>query len=160
MTPMGHTIRRRKIDGWKLKSMDVTAPTTFETLAYGNCIPMSGVLVRHEAIEKAGVFDPVADVVPDWDMWLRLALQGDFVFMNEVMYCYRLHDANISRDSDRKNNQLYYVRRKIYALPLLTNGQRRSVSLGHRYYEVYRARVGGTESHTGLTEGKIRSVYH
>jgi glycosyltransferase involved in cell wall biosynthesis len=151
--------RRRKIDGWLLRTIDVTAPTTFATLAYGNCIPMSGVLVRHAAIAKAGAFDSAMDLVTDWDMWLRMALQGDFVFLNEVMYGYRLHDANISGDSDRKNKLFHAVRRKIYALPLLTTRQRRSVSLGHRYYELYRARVAARKAIRGFRKGNYRRMF-
>lgn len=134
-------IRRRRIDGWRLRTVSAADTTTFEALAYGNCIPVSSMLVRRAAIERAGLFDPGADLVVDWDMCLRLSLQGDFVFVNEVMYSYRLHGANVSQDSDLKNDRFYYVRRKIHALPALTSSQRASMSWGYRYYELYRARV-------------------
>ena len=124
--------RRRRIDGWRLRKVDVAEPTTFDTLAYGDCIPACSVLIRRAAIEKAGMFDPCIPLVDDWDMWLRLSLHGDFLFVNQVMYAYRLHTANASRDSDRKNEWLYYVRRKIHALPGLTSSQRRSISLGYK----------------------------
>jgi glycosyltransferase involved in cell wall biosynthesis len=147
--------RRRRIDGWRLRKAKVTEPTTFDTLAYADCIPTCSLLIRRKAIEKVGMFDPAIEVVDDWDMWLRLALHGDFLFVNEVMYAYRLHDTNVTRDSDRKNEAFYNVRRKIRALPGLTTGQRRSVSLGYKYYELYRARVAARKAVRGLLHGKF-----
>jgi teichuronic acid biosynthesis glycosyltransferase TuaG len=108
---------RRRIDGWKLRKAKESEPTTFETLAYGNCIRTGSLLIRRAAIERAGTFDPMTPPVEDWDMWLRLSLNGEFLFTNQVMYAYRLHAANASRDSDRKNESIYYVRRKIRARP-------------------------------------------
>jgi glycosyltransferase involved in cell wall biosynthesis len=148
--------RRRRIDGLRLKTMTDTDRTTFETLAYGNCIGTGSLLIRRAAIERAGMFDPALPVVEDYDMWLRLSLYGDFLFVNRVMYAYRLHAANASRDSGRKNAWLYYVRRKLCSLPGLTSGQRKSISLGFRYYEMYRARVAAQRAMRQLRKGKWR----
>jgi glycosyltransferase involved in cell wall biosynthesis len=146
--------RRRYIDGWRLRKANPADPTTFETLAYGNCIPTCSLLIRRTALEREGTFDPLVVVGEDWDMWLRLTLHGDFVFINQVMYAYRLHDANSTRDSNRKNTWFYYVRGKIRALPALTSSQRRSISLGYKYYELYRARVAAQKAIRGLRKGK------
>jgi glycosyltransferase involved in cell wall biosynthesis len=50
---------------------------SFEALIVERCqIPVSTVVVRKNAIVKAGLFDETLDRCDDYDMWLRTAFQG------------------------------------------------------------------------------------
>ncbi len=54
-------------------------------------VSMSVPLVRRDALEQAGGFDPRSVPADDWDLWLRLASQTPFVFCDELLTDYLLH---------------------------------------------------------------------
>lgn len=52
-------------------------PATFEALIMERCqIPISTVVVRKNAVEKAGLFDEALTRCDDYDMWIRTAFHG------------------------------------------------------------------------------------
>ncbi|MGI8402085.1 MAG: glycosyltransferase [Gemmatimonadaceae bacterium] len=134
-------VRRRAVHKGRLRTVTESEPTTFECLAYGCCVFTGAMLVRTEAIRIAGFFDPEAVLADDWDMWLRLSLQGSFEFLREPLYGYRLHGTNSSGNATRKNNCLYYVRHKFVSDSRLSAATRATMMAGFRWYEVYRASV-------------------
>ena len=131
---------RWSIEGNWLVKMPESAPTTFAMLAYRNVITINGVMVRRDALEHAGRFDPRATMAEDWDLWLRMALLGDFVFVNRVVCGYRYHDSNITRDRERMRGHEDAVRSRIYASRELNDAQRRLIVLGYRFHELHRCR--------------------
>lgn len=63
----------------------------FETLLMSNIVTHPGtVMVRRKYLLETGGFDPDIQWGEDWDLWLRLALRGPFVFIPEPLACYRL----------------------------------------------------------------------
>lgn len=62
--------------------VDVRAP--FESLASGNKIDTSGVLVSREALLAVDGFDPHLPRLQDWDLWLRLAPRVGFTFHDDI----------------------------------------------------------------------------
>jgi glycosyltransferase involved in cell wall biosynthesis len=65
-------------------------------LAVGNFIPAPTVLMRKAALDAAGAFDSRL-MYEDWDMWLRLASIGPFVFVPELLARYRIVDGSLAR---------------------------------------------------------------
>lgn len=55
------------------------------------CPPGPGPLFRRSAFEKAGLWDPQYRQMPDYDYWLRLGLQGEFVRIQQVLANFRVH---------------------------------------------------------------------
>jgi GT2 family glycosyltransferase len=49
----------------------------------------SNTLIRKEAVESVGEFDPTLKSCEDWDYWLRLAAQWDFVVVPRHQIFYR-----------------------------------------------------------------------
>jgi glycosyltransferase involved in cell wall biosynthesis len=135
-------LRRRAVYHGGLRTVAPTAPTTFEVLAYGCCVFTGALLVRTAALQRAGLFDPDAVPAEDWDMWLRLSLQGPFAFLPQPLYGYRLHGTNSTANATRKHKSLYYVRRKCVADASLPYARRATMMAGFRWYEIYRASVG------------------
>lgn len=52
------------------------ASLTFEQLLIGNPILTSAVVVRRDAFERVGAFEPRLRHSQDWDLWLRLTASG------------------------------------------------------------------------------------
>jgi glycosyltransferase involved in cell wall biosynthesis len=78
---------------------------TYRELLYRrNCLSTSAVVVRREALLRAGGFDenPSFVTAEDYDLWLRLAREGCvFGFTDEVLGEYRMHSANATKAADR-----------------------------------------------------------
>lgn len=71
----------------------------FARLLRGNCVASCGVLVKKQAILAVGGYDESLTSCIDWDMWLRLALQGyRFYCLDEFLGIVRMHTRNVQRD--------------------------------------------------------------
>jgi glycosyltransferase involved in cell wall biosynthesis len=127
------------IRGKWLKVWPISSPTTFEVLAYHDFIPSSGIIMRRAKKEVAGGFDQHLKVVEDWDMWLRLSRLGDIAFVNSVVYSYRIHRNNISKNRQIMRESELYVRKKMYTSADLDEQERRIILFGYRYKELVRA---------------------
>lgn len=133
---------RRGLRGGRLVDWPKDAPVTFEVMAYGNVITTPGaVLIRRSALDRAGLFrEPAAD----WDMWLRLTLQGHLVFVPEVVINYRVHPGNESRDILRRTRRKLIVHWRLLWSRGLTRAQRRTAWLGFVYYYTDMSRLART----------------
>jgi hypothetical protein len=70
------------------------------TIGRANVIPGGGsnVIVRREAFERVGPFDPRHRNTEDWDLWIRLASIGPPACVDEPLIGYRVHGRNASLD--------------------------------------------------------------
>jgi glycosyltransferase involved in cell wall biosynthesis len=117
-------------------------PTTLANLVVENCIATPGqVLIRRLALAQAGGFDSRADLAADWDMWLRLALIGDFAYVATPILRYRRHSGNASRRAGAMSEARRYVRRKFRATPDLTREQYEMAAVGLRWYHWHLSRL-------------------
>jgi hypothetical protein len=53
---------------------------------------VSSVMVRSEQVSLAGGFNPHCFYIEDYDLWLRLAGNYDFLLVPEVLSLWRRHD--------------------------------------------------------------------
>ena len=68
-------------------------------LYWANPIPTSSVLVRRDALERAGGFAGPAPLASDWDLWLRLVAQdGAFLCEPRARIRYRRHAEGVTAD--------------------------------------------------------------
>ena len=58
------------------------------------CPPGPCPVFRRVAFEKAGLWDAQFRQMPDYDYWLRLGLQGDFVRIPRVLAKFRVHESS------------------------------------------------------------------
>ncbi len=65
-----------------------------ETFLGGCRWPIHGVLVRRTAINRAGGFDATLQASVDYDLWLRVVLQGKLTLVPEVLAYYIHHDGS------------------------------------------------------------------
>lgn len=124
-----HAVRERQ-----LVRVSTDEPTTFEVEVLRNHVCTVGtVLFRRSALARAGLFDPLIAVLEDWDLLLRVCLQGPIVFVDRRVLGKRSHDANVSNDFAALMTGLRHVRRKLLAL-LEEHPQRHLVAVLGRGY--------------------------
>lgn len=70
----------------------------YHTLLRANFIIPSTILMRRSAIERVGLFDSSLRSCEDWDLWLRLLPQEQFIGTSEILVRYRLHGRSLSTD--------------------------------------------------------------
>lgn len=85
----------------------------FSKLLKGNAVISSGsgVLVRRECFESAGLFDEQLRAAEDWDMWLRIAEQYQFDFVpDKDLVKIRMHGSNMQKNAAHmfRNELIFY----------------------------------------------------
>lgn len=84
---------------WNNEAHNYTDKRVFlEELATGNNVTASGsgALVRRESFLKVGLFDETLTSSEDWDMWLRIAVQADIMFVEKTLSKRRVVPGSMS----------------------------------------------------------------
>ena len=68
----------------------------YDTLIDGGFFPPCSVTVRKVCFNHLGVFDTNLQGYADWDMWLRISHEYDFVGLPQVLVKYRIHSQGLS----------------------------------------------------------------
>ena len=68
-------------------------PPTLNDLAFANTLLTISTLFRRDAAIKAGGMTLSLGALEDWDLWLRLMLEGDFVLVKEALAYQHLRAA-------------------------------------------------------------------
>lgn len=94
---------------------------TFKSLIYGDCVCGITAVMRRDAVERAELWDETLSGNEDWDMWLRLSLQGRFYFIDEFLAAFRIHPGNYTGTRSDTYGRLTLDRirvlDKVFALP-------------------------------------------
>jgi hypothetical protein len=72
-------------------------------------------MIRRDAFEASGGFNPELPYSEDWDLWLRLSRQHPFVMLDRVSTLYRQHaeqGSRMVRDIDYRTELLWSARRR------------------------------------------------
>jgi glycosyltransferase involved in cell wall biosynthesis len=79
-----------------------------------NCVGTpSTVLVRNECFQKVGLFDESMAFGEDYDMWIRIASEFEFDYIDEPLVRYAVHDVQLSAQNyERKISGLEAQLRK------------------------------------------------
>lgn len=104
----------------------------FAQLASANFIPAMATLIRHAALQAAGGYDERL-TYEDYDMWLRLAAEWDFLYCPGKLANYRLVATSIVRTTFRQpppahHYTVFLIQEKWLATSLLSPAQRRQWS--------------------------------
>lgn len=78
----------------------------------------SSVVVRRDVLERIGGFDPKLSTSADWDLWIRLAVEGEFGYIEEPLVRYRRHETQMHRNIDLMARDCEYVLEKSRAAGL------------------------------------------
>src|SRR5262249_30613402 len=93
------------------------------------------VLCERSLFDAVGGFDEELSQCADWDMWIRIATQTDFVYVDEPLVNYRQHGANMSRRPELLERDSLRLLTKGFDLPALpsTVRARRRLAFGRNY---------------------------
>lgn len=72
----------------------------FRRMAVRNPLFLGACIIRREAFENSGGFDPKLRGAADWDLWLRMASTLTLGFLNEPLAYYTRHIDNMSSNKD------------------------------------------------------------
>ena len=107
-------------------------------LVQANRLMASSVLFRREAL-GAVWFDERLAVCEDWDLWLRLAEQHHFAYLDEPLTDIRVHDTNTQLDATKMDEGSVLVRelalRRRLRREALTEAQTILLHAAHGEYE-------------------------
>ena len=127
---------RLTVVGNRLERRPNSQLATFESLIVLSCIvSMSGTVIRRNALERVGGFDPLAVPADDWDLWIRLSRLGPIAFTHHVVASHRRHELNQSLDLDRVTQANRYLRKKLAESPENTAQQRAAVHVAELHLE-------------------------
>lgn len=84
-------------------------------LAVKNSICSPGIVVRRRAYEEFGGFRAEFGHAADWEMWLRLAAQVEFVFNPTPLACYRIHSCSDTAAKRRLGHDIRDAARVVHA---------------------------------------------
>lgn len=68
----------------------------FDSLIERGFFPPCSVTVRRTCFENLGVFDQNLQGYADWDMWLRIVQEYQFIGVPQVLVKYRIHSGGLS----------------------------------------------------------------
>lgn len=69
---------------------------SYWSLLAGNYLPAMSTLVRTESIRKVGGWTS-GNCVEDWELWLKLAKEYRFAYVDQIVALYRLHGSNATK---------------------------------------------------------------
>ena len=84
-------------DGAVLGTIDVPTEDTARHLLRRNPFVHSSMLLRRRALDRVGGYDPRCVRMQDYDLWLRLSLEGTLGNLDEPLVQYRVHEGMHSR---------------------------------------------------------------
>jgi len=73
----------------------------FKELIKINFIPAPSVMVRTDLLKKVGGYDESLQF-DDWDIWLRLAKEYEFVYSDAINVFYRIHNSSMMANKDNE----------------------------------------------------------
>lgn len=108
----------------KGKYFHTDRPLFFEGNVFANLLTNnfiasgSNPLIRRQAIESVGEFDPLVSGAADWDYWLRLAACWQFVVVRKAQIFYRLSSSSMSSKVEfMEECQLKVIERAFQSAP-------------------------------------------
>lgn len=143
--PSEKAIKRKYSNGNILNEMlikDITAPT-------------SAWMVRKEVFNRAGLFDESLQARQDWDMWIRLAAEGEIRAVEEPLVYYREHEGERTASNPQKEIDAFQAIRNKYAQWLAELPLKYRKKADAAYYK----RMGRIHFHHRISYGKALKYY-
>ena len=93
----------------------------------------SSVVVRRECFEKVGLFDECLPSFQDYDLWIRLAREFEYDFVEDDLSKYYVHEKKIWSDPDALDRGIQIMAAKYASTELHRNLANQSLRVGLQY---------------------------
>ncbi len=126
------------IDG-EGRPIETYRPSTFSgritgELLVDNFIHFPTALVRREIIERMGGFDESLSMGIDFDLWLRISVDHDFLYLSDILVDYRIWEGQMShRTGERLDNAFRLMRRFLADNPGAVTGTQKRRAWSYTY---------------------------
>jgi teichuronic acid biosynthesis glycosyltransferase TuaG len=113
-------------------------------LKRGNCLTTSATLISREALRMVGPFNPSKNyaTVEDFDLWIRVAKEGEFGFLDQILTTLYVEEDQLSRQIDLQQDNLgHMMRNHIRDLDPLQFDQKMLYRLWEGRIEYYKGRL-------------------
>jgi len=130
----------------------------YSDLLLGNFIGNgSNILVRREAIESVGEFDPTLKSCEDWDYFLRLAAKWDFVLVPEPQIFYRKSAGTLTSNAQiMEATGLRVLARAHQAAIVNHSEQQKNKSIANFYRYCAQLYLNSSSSFQDVAQARIR----
>lgn len=110
-------------------------------LCLRNHVFNSTVTVKRSCLAQTGNFDSQITFGEDWDLWLRLRILGDFVFLGEPLAYIRRHSSSQSQSGAITRNDLILqdhlkILEKLFSTWQESSPKLREKALSQRFFEL------------------------
>ncbi|TCO06896.1 glycosyltransferase family 2 protein [Natronoflexus pectinivorans] len=138
-------------------SFPVYTGNVIEYLIYGNFIHVNSVMVRKDAVVNAGLFDETLRELEDWDLWLRMALNGSkFGFTPGVLSKVRIRKGSMTSNQMRMNVTMVRVLEKTIIMLELKNFKNSILVKANHALFIYRLK---TKQNKNYIQDLIKTNY-
>lgn len=135
-----------------------TLPVTFPKyegdvlpyLLFGNFMHVNAVMVRTEKVREVGGFDINFRELEDWDLWMRLAINGSkFGYTPGILSKVRIRKGSMTSDQMRMNKAMVRVLEK--NIPILTEKKYPKKIINKAYHAlfIFRLKAQSTNHYLG-----------
>ncbi len=149
------------------KSSQPSEPVYFEGNVYAQLlvndfvVSCSNCLIRRQAVESVGEFDPEVAGAADWDYWLRLAFNWPFVVVPKHQVYYRISSGSMQSNVDFMERCNLGVIKKGFqaAPPEMQPLKNHSLANTYRYSaHLYLTRVATTDASKLATQKLLMAI--
>ncbi len=112
-------------------------------------------LIRRQDLLAMGSFDPALGMSADWDLLLRVLLEGRLEYVDEALVRYRVHDSNMSRRVGPMERDMKRAFAKAFSHPQLPAALRSRRELA--YSRLYRM-LSGSYRDAGERRNALRTL--
>lgn len=102
------------------KFLSLETGNFYERLLRENFIPAMSCLLKASALKKTGGWDENL-TYEDYDMWLRLSKEYNFIYDNELSCSYRLHETNTHKKQNVLDKSIFTIYLKHKDQPIIKN---------------------------------------
>jgi len=122
-------------------------------LLVDNFVHFPTALVRRDIIERMGGFDESLSMGIDFDLWLRISVDHDFLYLPDILVDYRIWEGQMShRTGERLDNAFRLMRRFLEDHPGCVTGAERRRAWAHTYVSRGRWRMRQGERAVGARD--------
>jgi aminoglycoside 3-N-acetyltransferase len=100
-------------------------------LIQNNFVPNGAALLRKSLFDAAGGYDETITWAEDYELRLRMALQGPFKFVAEEVYKYYMHPDNWTAKSRSADEEMHFKQRIIGDCKQIVNNAIKSENFSH-----------------------------